>query len=101
MRDYFKEALIPKDDMEGIRPDIAELINTDVNNYREHMIKQYNGDKKIATDKFCFKKFLNEYSTAINIFGLHKEYNCKGSFNKYINYCWQMVNRNEEMLPID
>ena len=55
MRDYFKEALIPKDDMEGIRPDIAELINTDVNNYREHMIKQYNGNEERATDEFCFK----------------------------------------------
>ena len=96
MRDYFKEALIPKDDMEGIRPDITELINTDVNNYREHMIKQYNGDEERATDKFCFKKILNEYSTAINIFGLHKEYNCKGSFNRHISYCWQMINGNEE-----
>ena len=96
MRDYFKEALIPKNDMEGIRPDIAELINTDVNNYREHMIKQYNGNEERATDEFCFKKFLNEYSTAINIFGLHQEYNCKGSFNRHIGYCWQMINGNEE-----
>ena len=31
MRDYFKEAIIPKD-VEGIRPDIVELINVDVNN---------------------------------------------------------------------
>lgn len=45
MRDYFKEAIIPKD-TEGIRLDIVELINTDINNYREYMIKQYNGDEK-------------------------------------------------------
>ena len=95
MRDYFKEAIIPKD-IEGDRSDITELINTDINNYREHMIKQYNGDKERATDEFCFKMFLNEYSTAINVFGLHQEYNCKGSFNRYIIYCRQMVNGNEE-----
>ena len=96
MKDYFVEAIIQKD-MSGIRPDITGLINADINSYREHMIKQYNGDVQRATDEFCFKKFLNEYSTAINIFGLHQEYNCKGSFNKYINYCWQMVNENEEL----
>ena len=45
MRDYFKEAIIPKD-TDGIRPDIAELINIDMNNYREHMIKQYNVDEQ-------------------------------------------------------
>ena len=94
-KDYFKLSIIPKD-VEGIRPDIACLINTDVNNYREHMIKQYNGDDQKTTDEYCFRRFLNEYSTAINIFGLHHEYNCKGSFNRYISYCWQMVNDNEE-----
>lgn len=94
MKDYFKEAIIPKD-TKGIRPDIAELINTDICRYREHIVKQYNGDEQRATDEFCFKNFLNEYSTAINVFGLHKEYNCKGSFNRHINYCWQMVNGNE------
>lgn len=93
-KDCFKAALIPED-VEGIRPDIAELINTDIDNYKLHMIKQYNGDTERATDVFCFKKFLNEYSTAINVFGLHQEYNCKGSFNRYINYCWQMINENE------
>ena len=95
IKDYFTEAIIPKD-MSGIRPDIAGLINADINSYREHMIKQYNGDIQRATDEFCFKKFLNEYSTAINVFGLHQEYNCKGSFNKHISYCWQMINGNEE-----
>ena len=95
IKDYFTEAIIPKD-MSGIRPDIAELINSDMNRYRDHMIKQYNGDIQRATDEFCFRKFLNEYSTAINIFGLHREYNCKGSFNRHISYCWEMVNGNEE-----
>ena len=65
-KDYFKLSIIPKD-VEGIRPDIACLINTDVNNYREHMIKQYNGDDQKATDEYCFRRFLNEYSTAISI----------------------------------
>ena len=95
MTDYFVEAIIPKD-MSGIRPDITGLINADINSYREHMIKQYNGDVQRATDEFCFKKFLNEYSTAINVFGLHQEYNCKGSFNRHIIYCRQMVNGNED-----
>ena len=96
VKDYFKEAIIPND-TEGIRPDIAELINADINNYREHMIRQYNGDEQKATDKFCFTTFLNEYSPAINVFGLHQEYTCKGLFNRHINYCWQMVNENEEL----
>ena len=82
--------------MSGIRPDIAVLINADINSYREHMIKQYNGDVQRATDEFCFKKFLNEYSTAINVFGLHQEYKCKWSFNKHVGYGWQMINGNEE-----
>lgn len=90
-KDYFKEALIPKD-MEGIRPDIAEIINNDINKYRNHMIKQYNENKEKATDEFCFRKFLNDYSTAINVFGLHEEYNCKGSFNRFISSCWQILN---------
>lgn len=81
MRDYFKEAIISKNTDE-ISPDIAELINTDINNYREYMVKQYNGDEEQATDKFCFKKFLNEYSTAINVFGLHQDN--KEILNKYI-----------------
>lgn len=95
MKDYFLESIIPKN-IGGIRSDIAELINADINKYREHMIKQYNGDKNKATDEFCFRKFLNEYSTAINVFGLHQEYNCKGSFNRFISSCWKIVNENEE-----
>lgn len=96
VKDYFKEIIIPKD-TEGIRPDIIEIINEDINNYRTYMIKQYNGDEKRATDEFCFKKFLNEYSTAINVFGLHKEYNCKGSFNRFISSCWQMMKLNKRL----
>ena len=38
IKDYFTEAIIPKD-ISGIRPDIAELINSDMNRYRDHMIK--------------------------------------------------------------
>lgn len=90
MKDYFLEAIIP-DGMKGIRPDIALLINTDILNYREFMIKRYNGNDERATDEFCFKNFLNEYSTSINVFGLHKEYNCKGSFNRFISSCWQLL----------
>lgn len=95
MKDFFKEVIIPKD-IKGIRPDIVEVINEDINNYRDYMIKQYNGDEERATDEFCLKKFLNEYSTVINVFGLHKEYNCKGSFNRFISSCWQIVNGNDE-----
>ena len=57
IKDYFTEAIIPKA-MSGIRPDIAVLINADINSYREHMIKQYNEDIQRATDEFCFKKIL-------------------------------------------
>ena len=95
MNDYFKKAIIPKD-TEGIRPDIAELINMDIDNYRKYMIKQYNGNVEKVTDEFCFRKFLNEYTTAINVFCIHQEYNCKGSFNRFISRCWQIVNGNEE-----
>jgi hypothetical protein len=91
MIDYFLEAIIPEN-TDDIRSDIAELINSDINSYRDYMIRQYNGDAERATDEFCFKKFLNEYSAAINVFALHSEFNCKGSFNRYINYCWQVVN---------
>lgn len=96
MKDYFLEAIIP-DDAEGIRPNIVELINEDIGSYREYMIKQYNGAIERATDEFCFTKFLNEYTTAINVFGLHKEYNCKGSFNRFISGCWQEICGNYEM----
>ena len=99
MKDYFKEAIISKN-TDGIRPDIAELINADINNYRNHMIKQYNGDEQKATDEFCFRRFLNEYTTAINIFGLHQEYNCKRSFNRRISYYWEMINGNEEFYDV-
>lgn len=58
MKDYFRETIIPND-IEGIRLDIVELINTDINNYRKYIIKQYNGNEQRATDEFCFKKFLN------------------------------------------
>jgi hypothetical protein len=92
-KDYFLEAIVPEN-ADGIRPDIAELINSDINCYRDYMIRQYNGNTEKATDEFCFKKFLNEYSTAINVFGLHSEFNCKSSFNRFINYCWQVVNGN-------
>jgi hypothetical protein len=95
LKDYFLGAIIPEN-TDGIRPDIIELINSDINSYRDYMIQQYNGDIEKATDGFCFKKFLNEYSTAINVFGLHSEFNCKGSFNRHINSCWQVVNENEE-----
>ena len=90
--DYFREAVIPEG-AEGIRPDIAKLINKDVENYREFMVKKYNGNEEKAADEFCFRKFLNEYSIAINVFSLHDEYDCKGSFNRYINACWQFLKK--------
>lgn len=89
--DYFTEAIIP-DGTDGYRPDIIKTINKDIISYRRHMIKQYNNDEQRATDEFCFTKFLNDYTTAINVFGLHKELNCKSSFNGFINSCWDMIN---------
>lgn len=90
MKDYFLEAIIP-DDAEGIRPDIAELINKDIGSYREYMIKQYNGAIEKATDEFCFTKFLNEYQVAVNVFDLHSNLVSKRSLNRCIEMCWQIV----------
>lgn len=98
MKDYFLDALIEIDDdldNMNIRPDIASLINDDIRSYRRHMIKQYNSNTERATDAFCFKKFLNDYSVAINVFGLHGEYNCRRSFNGFIDGCWQYINNED------
>ena len=91
MKDYFLDAIIEIDDDISIRPDIAKLINGDIRRYRSHMIKQYNNDVERATDLFCFKKFLNDYTMAVNVFGLHEEYNCRSSFNGFISGCWQLI----------
>ena len=97
MKDYFLDALIPEN-TSGIRDDVRQLINKDVCNYREYSIKQYNGITEKATDEFCFRKFLNDYSMAVNVFGLHEEYNCKGSFNRFISCCWQILQGNDNVM---
>lgn len=67
------------------------MINNDIRSYRQYSISQYNNNEERGTDEFCFRKFLNEYTTAINVFGLHQEMNCKGSFNKFINASWCLL----------
>ena len=102
--DYFKEILIDTSDDElymdedGFqrgRRDVDEIWNNDVEAYRQYSIKQYNSNEDRATDRFCLNMFLNTYSIAINVFGLHSELNAKASFNRLINMGW-MVYREYE-----
>lgn len=87
--DYFRENKYAiDDDLHGIRKDVAMIINEDIEKYREYSVVRYNNDEDRATDKFCFKEFLNEYNVAINVFGLHSEFG-KSPFNKFITSSFQ------------
>lgn len=97
INDYFKYFMYQiDDDLCGTRKDIAEIINTDIEKYRNFSIKQYNNDKEKGTDEFCFRNFLNDYNVAINIFGLHSELDCKGSFNRFITGCFGELSAKED-----
>ena len=90
MKDYFTEAISLFPAASG-RYATEDVFREDIEKYREFIVMQYNGDVKRATDEFCFKKFLNEYQVAVNVFGLHSRTTTKRSLNRCIEMCWQIV----------
>lgn len=90
--DYFNYFKIERIEGIGYSLKAIDAINSDLEKYHKYMINKYNNDESRASDGFCFKKFLEDYSVAINVFGLHEELNCKGSFNRFINYCYEEIN---------
>lgn len=81
--DYFEKIIIPNEDT-NIPEKIKQLINHDIREYKKRSIEENEGSVIKATGQYNVRKFLNEYSNAINLFGLHSEYNCKNIFNKFI-----------------
>ena len=77
-----------------MRDDVRHEIVLDILRYREHNIKQYNEDLDKALDKFSFTQFLRFYNIAINVFNLHDEYSCKGSFNRFISVSYDAIDNN-------
>lgn len=77
-----------------MRDDVRYEIILDILKYREYNIKQYNEDLDKATDKFSFTQFLRFYNIAINVFNLHDEYSCKGSFNRFISVSYDAMDNN-------
>ena len=77
-----------------MRDDVRHEIILDIFRYREHNIMQYNEDLDKATDKFSFTQFLRFYNIAINVFNLHDEYSCKGSFNRFISVSYDAIDNN-------
>ena len=90
--DYFNYFKIERTEGNGYSLEAIDVINSDLEKYHNYMFKKYNNDELRASDGFCFKKFLENYSVAINVFGLHKEMNCKRSFNRFINDCYVEIN---------
>lgn len=90
--DYFNYFKIERTEGNGYSLEAIDVINSDLEKYHNYMIKKYNNDELRASDGFCFKKFLEDYSVAINVFGLHEEMNCKRSFNRFINDCYVEIN---------
>ena len=90
MKDYFEEAISLFPTVDG-RYAPEDIFREDIEKYREYIIKQYNGDIEKATDEFCFRKFLNEYQIAVNVFGLRTNMTTERSLNRCIEMCWQIV----------
>lgn len=74
-----------------MRDDVRHEIVLDILRYRENNIKQFNEDLDKATDKLSFTHFLRFYNIAINVFNLHDEYSCKGSFNRFISVSYDTI----------
>ena len=83
--DYFTYFKLIREEGNGYSLEAIDVINSDLEKYRNYTLNLYNHDQLLALDEFCFKKFLHEYSIAINIFGLHEEMCCKRSFNRFID----------------
>lgn len=90
MKDYFAEAISLFPVIDG-KHTSEDIFREDVKKYKEFIVRQYNGDIKRVTDEFCFKKFLNEYQVAVNVFDLHSNQTTKRSLNKCIEECWYTV----------
>ena len=90
MKDYFTEAISLFPVVDG-RYSPEDIFREDIEKYREYIVKQYNGDENRATDEFCFRKFLNEYHIAVNVFSLHSNMATKFALNQCIEMCWQIV----------
>lgn len=91
---YFNKLInVINDECDGISDLVKIQFCDDVRKYQEFSIKQYNDDLINGTDKFCLKNFLNNYNTAINVFGLHSEItNSRKQFNELINLGWEIYN---------
>lgn len=88
--DYFENAkYIIDDELEGIRKDVTEIINGDIEKYKNFSIKRNDNNQTAGTNIYSFRQFLNNYNIAINVFGLHSELDCKGSFNRFITSQFQ------------
>ena len=86
--DYFKFGISILKSLKGDK-NAMNLIITDIENYRTYTLRQYNYEVKRATDEFNFRKFLNEYTVAINVFNLHKSE--KKTINRAIVLLWENV----------
>lgn len=88
--DYFENAkYIIDDELEGVRKEVAEIINSDIEKYKEFSIKRNDCNQIAGTNIYSFRAFLNDYSIAINVFGLYSELDCRGSFNRFITSQFQ------------
>lgn len=90
MKDYFTEAIALFPVVDG-RYSPEDIFREDIKKYREYIVRQYNDDEYRATDEFCFRKFLNEYQIAVNVFNLHSNIITKRALNQCIEMCWQIV----------
>lgn len=90
--DYFEYFKLERVEGNGYSITAIDAINSDLEKYHNYMINKYNNDELRASDGFCFKKFLEDYSKAINVFGLHEELNCRKSFNRFIDNCYKEIN---------
>lgn len=91
MKDYFREGRFILLNLKGrVAPEVLNQIISDLDNYREYLLRQYNNDNKKATDEHNFRAFLNDYTKAVNVFGLHKNLT-KRPFNRVIAILWSTV----------
>lgn len=78
-------------DME-MSDEIRHRIALDLFKYREHSIEQKCNMVRPGVDLEAYKKFVDDYYIAINVFGLHSEYNNKAAFNDFIIKCIENIN---------
>lgn len=86
MKDYFEKAVALFEVADG-EFSSKNIFIEDIKKYREYMIWRYRGNIDKATDELCFTIFLNEYSTAVNVFDLHSNITTKSMLNQHIELC--------------